>query len=385
MPKTTRYTCLIALALCVACDRTRTSTAEERALASAPSAEARPGAPAPPVMEPPESDEPIVNLDPPISLEPLDLETLAYHAHGPVAHVDGRPIEAKRFNRLAQESMKKYANWQPSASNLSRDVARHIDDLIEADVIVHTAREEGITITRGPVDAEQRRQRDFFMSFESPPRPLDDPIFTHYRAGIARDLALDEIVRRREGIAPTPEEIQAEYDKRRSTYTLDETVEISHIVLAIKPPPAVRQEEIDAKTKLAKELVAKAREPGADFGALAMEHSDAPDAHKGGATGYSQRSDIREDVYRDTAFSLKVGEVSEPILNETTVVIIKVTDRRPPRTQPLSEVEAEIVRDLEAPLLRTGRKKWRQDIKKMHTIERHLDAVEINPPKEPSK
>ncbi|HEX5466638.1 MAG TPA: peptidylprolyl isomerase [Candidatus Limnocylindrales bacterium] len=83
----------------------------------------------------------------------------------------------------------------------------------------------------------------------------------------------------------------------------------------------------DSKTFIG-QLLDQAKQPGADFAALAKEHSDASDAEDGGDMGWiakGQESDFRVE---DALFALQAGQLSSsPVLLSDGYTIYKVTDR----------------------------------------------------------
>lgn len=89
-----------------------------------------------------------------------------------------------------------------------------------------------------------------------------------------------------------------------------EQVAASHILLAFKGAERSKatRDEKEAK-KLADEFLAKIRK-GEDFGKLAAEHSDCPSGKsKNGSLGEFKHGVMAKE-FENTAFSLKVGEIS---------------------------------------------------------------------------
>ena len=82
-----------------------------------------------------------------------------------------------------------------------------------------------------------------------------------------------------------------------------------------------------------------------DFEKLAREYSDGPRAKDGGLWDFTRRG-LRPEPIDDLVFSLAPGKVSEPIETEIGLTIIKVEERKPARTIPFEEAQAEIERDL---------------------------------------
>ena len=66
---------------------------------------------------------------------------------------------------------------------------------------------------------------------------------------------------------------------------------------------------------------------GGDFASTAMRFSQCPSGRRGGDLGYFKRGQMVKE-FEDAAFSLPVGQVSEPVHTEFGWHIIKVTDRK---------------------------------------------------------
>ncbi len=102
-------------------------------------------------------------------------------------------------------------------------------------------------------------------------------------------------------------------------------IKASHILIDFKDENGKIDEE--KALKLAKEIRQRILN-GEDFGELAKKYSkDKGSAAKGGDLGYFKRRMMVQE-FDSVAFSLKVGEISEPVKTRFGYHIIKVTDRR---------------------------------------------------------
>jgi parvulin-like peptidyl-prolyl isomerase len=96
-------------------------------------------------------------------------------------------------------------------------------------------------------------------------------------------------------------------------------VRTSHIVIGYEGSSIARsnQKKKITRTKeealaLARELVIEARKPGADFAALAREHSDGPTGPQGGDLGVFARGQYLPE-FEKASFALKKGEISDVV------------------------------------------------------------------------
>jgi foldase protein PrsA len=108
--------------------------------------------------------------------------------------------------------------------------------------------------------------------------------------------------------------------------------------------PKIRASHILVKDeKTAKEIKAKL-DKGEDFAKLAKEYSQDPgSAQKGGDLGWFGPGKMVKE-FENAAYSLKVGEISQPVKTEFGYHIIKVTDKekKKPYEQMKDEIEFEV-------------------------------------------
>ncbi|MRG86917.1 peptidylprolyl isomerase [Salinibacillus xinjiangensis] len=148
-----------------------------------------------------------------------------------------------------------------------------------------------------------------------------------------------------DGIEISDEAIQKRYDR------MQYEVEVSHIL-------------VDEEKK-AKDLINQLAE-GADFAELAKEHSKDPgSAQKGGSYGFIGIGDNYVAPFKDTAFSLEVGEVSEPVKTTHGWHVIKVTDKRDveEEIEPLEDIKDDVKRNLA--LEQTDQQKAQEKVNKL--------------------
>jgi hypothetical protein len=117
-------------------------------------------------------------------------------------------------------------------------------------------------------------------------------------------------------IAVSEEELQEEYEKRKDTdFTQPATVTLKEIAI---PDEA-------GGLRLAQEIVERAR-AREDFASLARTHSASPTAESGGDLGEIVQGDMSPQL-QEVAFSLSVGEVSDPIRIGDGYRILKLVAR----------------------------------------------------------
>jgi len=125
--------------------------------------------------------------------------------------------------------------------------------------------------------------------------------------------------------APSEKDLKAAYNKDLATkYTTPEKVHLYQIQVATK----------DEAAKLRAELLADTTKK---WDSLAKQLSTAPDKEKGGDLGLIARGSQPKPV-EQAAFSLKVGDVSQPIPVKDGFVIVRVTEKKPKTVRTFADV-----------------------------------------------
>ena len=220
------------------------------------------------------------------------------------ATVNGQPITMAEFERqMATYEASMNANGEDSASpegqeNLKDAGQTVLNWMIEQALIVQAAADMGVEVTDADVDAV-----------------IDDLI-----ADIGQE-AFDERLAR-EGM--TLEEMRAQLKVQLLASRVAEQVvsEVPTKTLHVNARHIVVDTEEEAQ-RLRKQI-----EAGADFAALAQQHSqDTFTRERGGDLGYFPRGILTSSKVEDAAFELQPGQVSEVIESELGYHIVQVLDR----------------------------------------------------------
>jgi len=224
---------------------------------------------------------------------------------------------------------------------------RILDQLIDGELLFQTAVKEGYGASPEAIDAAFAELSGRYETPEEFQAEMEKRGFEEstLRESINRQLSIQKYIQ--ETIVPeavVPEDmVRKAYDENPQNFTTQEQVKASHIL--INSSESDPQEKKDAALKKAKEVAALAKAKGADFAALAREHSEGPSGPSGGDLGYFTRGRMVKP-FEDAAFSLKVNEVSDPVLTQFGYHIIKVTDRKEASTVPFEEVQERLEQDL---------------------------------------
>lgn len=171
-----------------------------------------------------------------------------------------------------------------------------VEYLVERHLLAQAAVKEGVTETE-----EYKRRLAFYQA-----KSLRDAYF----AAKLKPTVTDEAVR-------------ASYEEQAAKVEAEERARARHILVASE------EEAKDIAARLAK---------GEDFEALAKELSLDGSKEFGGDLGYFTAEEM-VPAFSEAAFSLDIGEVSEPVKTEFGWHLIKLEDRRTGGAQPFEDVE----------------------------------------------
>lgn len=165
------------------------------------------------------------------------------------------------------------------------------------------------------------------------------------RASLRTRVYIDQYLKQHGILEPEiPEErIRAFYDRNPGNYSRDETVDVSHILIAVdaKASPAEKEDARRKAENLRKEIL-----EGKDFAEMAREHSDCNSASGGGRLGPIKRGYMPKS-FDEAAFALEKGAVSDVVPTRFGYHIIKVRDKTPSGVRPYEEVRGFIKKYLQ--------------------------------------
>ena len=162
--------------------------------------------------------------------------------------------------------------------------------------------------------------------------PLKDVVAEISRAKMTGCAFLEEV-------GPDFVDVAAYYQQNLERFKQGDSVHAAHILIGV-PQNATAEQKAEAKTKAA--AVLKTIKAGGDFATLARASSSDPgSAQNGGDLGFFPKGQMTP-AFEEAAFKLKPGVVSALVETPFGFHIIKVIERRAPRTAPFAEVSGQI-------------------------------------------
>ncbi|HHS99689.1 MAG TPA: peptidylprolyl isomerase [Thiomicrospira sp.] len=145
-------------------------------------------------------------------------------------------------------------------------------------------------------------------------------------------------------IPVTDDIIQAYYADNNAQFTLPEKRQAKHILIPIE---ADTEEAVAKAEKTVAEVQAKLA-AGESFESLAKTYSKDPGSADSGGDLGSFEQGMMVPEFDEAVFSMKVGEVSEPVKTEFGYHLIKLVKIEPKQTQPLDDVKEEVIAQYQA-------------------------------------
>ena len=313
---------------------------------------------------------------PPMEVRKIDLESLPFYAKGPVATVNAEPVSQERFNR-ATARFARIATYLDE-QRITRYRERILEESIRDTLTEQALRAANVAV---PDDAVQAKFDEYMdKNFH------DDKDIAEYvqytgmtperiKSDIRKALALEAHLDAEYVTSVSDEEVREFYDENPDRFTTQAQVRASHILLDV--PEDISAEDLKDLKKDAKKLARKASKEGADFAALAREHSTGPRAAKGGDLGwFEERQMVPAFAY--AAFQLEVGGVSEPVRTAQGLHIIKVFERREERVKSFEEAAPEIRESMMRGRKRDASLKFIAAITKAADIKHHPENIVAN-------
>ena len=141
-----------------------------------------------------------------------------------------------------------------------------------------------------------------------------------FKRGIKHSLALEKYFNNK----LDDKTLEKYFDGNRSLFN-GESVKVSHILIDTRNMKI--QEEISSALEQIKSIKREI-DRGAVFDEMAKKYSNCPSSQNGGDLGFIQRKGNLAKSFLDTAFSLRTGQVSEPVQTEYGYHLIKVTEKK---------------------------------------------------------
>jgi peptidyl-prolyl cis-trans isomerase C len=259
-----------------------------------------------------------------------------------LARVNGEAIERWEFDNAVKRIEARAGGPVPPEKR--DEVLRGVlDQLVAYHLLAQESRARKIAIGDQDVDARLAEIRKSFPSEDAFKQGIAAQGLTaeHLRDQARTSLEVAKVIEAEvtPKVAVQDAEVTSFYQQNLERFKQGDSVHASHILFGVAQD-ATPAQKAEAKAKAQAAL--KEVRGGADFAAVARAQSqDQGSAQRGGDLGFFPKGQMNPQ-FEDAAFGLKVGAVSPVVETPFGFHIIKLHERRAPRTAPLTEVAGQI-------------------------------------------
>jgi peptidyl-prolyl cis-trans isomerase C len=255
-----------------------------------------------------------------------------------LAKVNGEPIERWELEN-GLKRVESRAGGAVPADKRDEVMRGVLDQLVSYHILVQESHARKLGVSDAEVEGQMSTIRKSFPTEEAFQQGIAaqgltlDHLRRQTRMGMEIEKVIETEVNAKVSVADT--DVDAFYKQNLDRFKEGETVRASHILISA-PQTADAAQKQEARAK-AQRVLKRAR-AGADFAKLAREESQDPgSAPNGGDVGFFPKGQMTP-TFEAAAFQLKPGAISDVVESPFGFHIIKVHERRAPRTVPLAEV-----------------------------------------------
>lgn len=233
-----------------------------------------------------------------------------------------------------------------------------LNSLIIKKIIQLEAKKQNVKVTKDEIQNELNKTIENFGSEEAFKNALEYYGITEesFKEDIELNLYVSKLLESKVEI--TEDEMKDYFEENKDDFKQEEQVKARHIL--------VEDEETakEIKQKLAN---------GEDFEKLVKEYStDTGTKEKGGDLGFFSKGEMLKE-FEEVAFSLKVGEISDPVKTKYGYHIIKVEDRKEAKEANYEENKEAIREKLFEEKLPDVYQSWIQEKMKEYNVQTFLN------------
>jgi len=207
-----------------------------------------------------------------------------------------------------------------------------LENLIVQKILLQKAREDSIEVDDSQVDQALDNQVQQWIQQMGSKEAVEkyfggsiNKIKRQFRDDIKNRMLVDKLQQEKfQKIHISRTEVEHFYQTMKDSLPKRGTsVNLSHILLTVKPGKDAKEAAYEKISKILKQL-----KSGADFAELAKKYSEDPgSAPKGGDLGYVKRGDFVKE-FEEAAFKLKPGQISGIVETKFGYHIIQLIDRK---------------------------------------------------------
>ena len=254
-----------------------------------------------------------------------------------VAVVDDEAIFESDVQQAVRQGLVQRGQTNPTDAERKQLYDDALQVLVNDRLVIAQASRLGIDVPFSDVEAEVNKAIEenretlggddaFNAQLAAEGLTLDD-LKKMYRVQIKNRMLVERVLRRdmeRQRGEPTDEELRALFEERKAE--LPPRPEVAHLQTIFIGFETSSGAANTSRTKI--EGLRARIEGGEDFAEVAKKESEDPSGALGGDLGFLHPKDLREPAFANAVGSLKVGELSQPVLTVYGYHLIQVTEER---------------------------------------------------------
>jgi peptidyl-prolyl cis-trans isomerase C len=259
-----------------------------------------------------------------------------------LARVNGEAIKKWEFDDAVRRIEARAGSPVPTEKR--DEVLRGVlDQLVAYHLIAQESRSRKMGPTDADVDARIAQIKGSFPSEDAFQKGIQAQGLTvdEFRAQARLSLEVAKFLETEVAskVAVTESEVDAFYKQNLDRFKQDESVRARHILIGV---PQTAPADAKSKARQTAQSVITQLKRGAAFEEVARKmSSDTGSAQNGGDLGFFPKGQMTP-AFEQAAFALKVGQTSGIVETPFGFHIIRVIERRDPRTAPFDEVSGQI-------------------------------------------
>jgi parvulin-like peptidyl-prolyl isomerase len=278
-----------------------------------------------------------------------------------VAKVNEEGITKKDFQEQVDRNLARFRGQAPQMppgieARIQESVLRR---MVDDAVIAQKAKTLQIDINDQELDAKFKEHKDRFASEQAFADYLKRSNNTevNLKADLRRALLRDAVVEKLSGtVAVSDADVDKYYKDNEARFHEPEQIKTRRLIVKVAQDATPADKK--AKLKQAEKYLVQARKAKTDFGKLAREHSDGPEASRDGDMGGFYARGHMAPEFDKVAFALQPNQFSEPVETRLGYEIVQLLEKKSERVKPLSDVKD----GLQASLLARARNDRRRDV-----------------------
>lgn len=292
-----------------------------------------------------------------------------------IATVNGVVITREAFDReMAMIQQRQTRSGQPvDRSVLMKWQDKILEGMIDKELLYQESQKAGVKAAEDLVESQLDEIKKRFPDNQAYEKALTGMNLTEadLRSRIEKELTIREWIEKSllDKITISEEETKAYYDAHPEMFVQPESVRARHILIKVDPKGG---EKAKAEARKKMEEIQKKLKDGGDFEALAKEFSEDTSRDRGGDLGYFPKGRMVKP-FEESAFSLKVGEVSPIVETIYGYHLILVLDRKPEGKTSYEDAKERIQQVLKNEKVRTQLRAQIAELKAKADVQRFLE------------